>query len=497
MSEIRVTYSGLIAFVVGLSGIITGFIFTIIVTRELTPEELGLWTLIGSLVGYVVIVEPIISFWTTRQIARGEQIAKTSLISSSLLSVLAILVYGGIAIYISSSLDVDFFPLILAAFLVPLMFLTNTLNSIALSYKPQAISYGMIAFEISKLPLGFLLVYSLQFGLIGAIIATIIASLIKIIFLISFTKNIIVGLIKINVIKYWFRLSWLPVYMNAQGLVFSLDVLIFSLFTNSLTGLAFWGVGSAIANIVAHSGKISQALYPKILATKNKDVIEENIKRLLFFAIPLLAAGIVFAKPVLHVLNPVYVEGVFIVYLLSIRAFMSIIKNVAFGILTSYENVDIDKDVSLKNVVKSKLFFLPTLDYVLTCSYIGVLIIFLIFTQTSDIEEVDLITYWALILVIITTPFMIYGILLINKIHQISLPYKTILKFTSITLLSSVITYLFIEKYLIYYESIFDFLPHLIPFILLAGTIYIGLVYIFDKSTREFLKLIYSEIKYK
>ena len=497
MSFIRVTYSGLIAFVVGLSGIFTGIIFTIIVTRELTPDEVGLWTLIGSLVSYVVIIEPIISFWTTRQIARGEQVAKTSVATSGLLSVAAIVVYGGIALYISSSLNVDFFPVILAAFLVPLMFLTNTLNSIALSHKPQAISYGMIVFEVAKLPLGLLLVYSAQIGLVGAIIATIIASLVKTIFLIVFIWDTLVESIKINVIKYWFRLSWLPVYTNGSGLIFSLDVLIFSLLTNSLLGLAYWGVANAISNLVAHSAQISQALYPKILATGKKEIIGQNLKRLLFFAIPLLAASIVFAKPALHILNPLYIEGVFIVYFLSIRTFMYTIRNVVNGILASYENVDIDKGVSIKKIVKSKLFLLPTLDYLLRGSYIGILALLLIFTQTTEIEDIDLVTYWSLIVVLVIVPFMIYSILLLRKNHQINLPYDAILKFGAVALLSSLITYFIIENYLIYYESVFDFIPHIIPFIILAGTIYFGVLYTFDKSTREFFKLIFTEIKSK
>lgn len=497
MSNIRVTYSGLLAFVVGLSGIITGLIFTIIVTRELTPNDLGLWTLIGSLVSYVVIIEPIISYWTTRQIARGEQVAKTSMATSGLFSLVAIVAYGSIAVYISSSLDVDFFPIILAVFLVPLMFLTNTLNSIALSHKPQAISYGMIVFEISKLPLGFLLVYSAQLGIIGAVIATIIASLSKTIFLIIVLRETFVEFIKINIIKYWVRLSWLPIYANASGFVYTLDVLIFSLLTNSLAGLAFWAVGSAVSNIVSHSGKISQALYPKILATRKKEIVEENLKKLLFFAIPSFAACIVFAKPALHVLNPLYIEGIFIVYFLSIRAFMYIIRNVAHNILASYENVDIDKEASFKKVVKSKLFFLPTLNYLLTGSYIGILTLFLILTQSTNMDDVDLVTYWSLILVGVTAPFMIYALFLIRKNHQINLPYVFILKFGGITVVASLITNYVLENYLVYNESIFDFLPHLIPIILLSGVIYFGLSYVLDKSTREFFKSIFSELKYK
>ena len=55
MSGIRVTYSGLISFVVGIGSVFTGLIFTIIVTRRLTPDEFGEWGLIGALTGYVLI----------------------------------------------------------------------------------------------------------------------------------------------------------------------------------------------------------------------------------------------------------------------------------------------------------------------------------------------------------------------------------------------------------------------------------------------------------
>ena len=66
MSNIRVTYSGLIGLVIGLSSVVTGLIFILIVTRSLTQEELGTWSLIGGLITYVVILEPMISYWATR-----------------------------------------------------------------------------------------------------------------------------------------------------------------------------------------------------------------------------------------------------------------------------------------------------------------------------------------------------------------------------------------------------------------------------------------------
>ena len=43
MSNIRVTYAGLISLAIRLSSIITGLIFVLITTRELTQNEFGTW----------------------------------------------------------------------------------------------------------------------------------------------------------------------------------------------------------------------------------------------------------------------------------------------------------------------------------------------------------------------------------------------------------------------------------------------------------------------
>jgi len=55
LSNIRVTYSGLIAFVIGLLSVGTGLVFTLIITRRLAPEEFGTWALIGTMISYFLI----------------------------------------------------------------------------------------------------------------------------------------------------------------------------------------------------------------------------------------------------------------------------------------------------------------------------------------------------------------------------------------------------------------------------------------------------------
>ena len=86
MDNIRVTYSGLIAFAVSLIGVATGAIFVIIVTRQLEPEEFAIWIILGTMLSYVAISQSAVSYWTLRQVARDEAVAKTSVISSGMLS---------------------------------------------------------------------------------------------------------------------------------------------------------------------------------------------------------------------------------------------------------------------------------------------------------------------------------------------------------------------------------------------------------------------------
>ena len=78
MSNIRVTYSGLFFFIVGIVTIFTGLGFMLIVTRSLNPQEFGTWTLLYGLILYVTLIQPITSDWVTREVARGEKSAKTA-----------------------------------------------------------------------------------------------------------------------------------------------------------------------------------------------------------------------------------------------------------------------------------------------------------------------------------------------------------------------------------------------------------------------------------
>ena len=189
MSNIRVTYSGLISLIGGIISIFTGIIFTLIITRSVTPEEYGTWGLIVGLITYVSLIGPIVSYWSTRDTARNIQSGKTAILSSILLSIGAISIYIIISYLMGNYTNVERNVLLFAAILIPTMFVNWILIAINLGWNPHAISYGTLAYGISSIPLALFLIYYLDFGVAGIIISVFLANIASILILFFYAKE--------------------------------------------------------------------------------------------------------------------------------------------------------------------------------------------------------------------------------------------------------------------------------------------------------------------
>ena len=93
MSNVRVTYSGLISLLMSSLRIVTGFGFTFILARLLLPDELGTWKLILGLTSSMIFMNAMSSFWSTRDIARGIDSGKTALSLTGGFSMVSIIIF--------------------------------------------------------------------------------------------------------------------------------------------------------------------------------------------------------------------------------------------------------------------------------------------------------------------------------------------------------------------------------------------------------------------
>lgn len=497
MSGIRVTYSGLISFVVRLTSILTGIVFTLIVTRQLTEQEFGSWSLIGSLITYIILVESIISYWTTREVARGTESGRTALMTSGIFTIGAIFAYILIAYVVGEQSNADVEILVFGVMLVPLMFIEQTLKGINYGWKPHVNSYAFLAFEISKIPVALIFIIILDFGVKGAIIATAFAYLASVIILSFYVRERIKNPFKKEFVKKWFKLSWLPLYRAIPTTVFLSDVVIFSIITGSVVGIAYITTARTITNLVTHTFAISRGVYPKLLEGGKQEYFQENLMRVLYFAIPFFAISVTFARPALFALNPIYEIAVPIVLILSPRAFLITLNKTFYGALQGIEKVDTKEEATFKEYVKSKLFLIPTVRIIQYSVYVLFLAVGLYLMIGTESTQLDLVMYWAIIGIATEIPFFIFYIIMVRKSFTINLDVKSLVKYALTTLLIFSVVYFAMEEFLVYEESIFQFLPNLLLYVSLAGAGYIGITYVIDKRIKVLINAIVKEVVIK
>jgi len=465
MPGIRVTYSGLISLITSLTSIFPSMIFMLIVTRMLSPEEFGTWGLIGGLTTYVVIVETISSYWTTRETARGIESGKTAVFSSGFFSIGGVIAYLIISYFVGGQTDANQDVLFFSAILIPVIFLNRILTAINLGWKPHTVNIGVLSFAIAQIPLAIIFLYFLHMGVIGVILTVTAAYIINNIILIFYARDKLRNKIKVEFLKKWLRLFWLPLYPATIGMLIWLDVVIFSIITGSVVGLAFWTAAMFISKIITNAGLVSSAVYPKLLQGSSREYFQDNLTLLLYFAIPLTALAMTFAKPGLFALNPLYVSVFPVAVILSIHMFFFTLSGVFQLSLIGIEKVDVHKNSTSKDFLKSKLFFVPTTVLIQYVIYLSLLIIGLLLLLQLSAPQSDLLLFWAILALTIQLPFTIYFFVLVRRNFPLKFDFSSIIKYLLISIGVFGMTYVLTEHFLIYKDSVFEFIPDLLLFV--------------------------------
>ena len=496
MSGIRVTYSGLVSFGINLISVVTGLVFTLIVTRKLSVEEFGTWGLINGIIIYAMVISPIITYWVSREVARGERTAKTAIISNGVLSIAGVVIYLVAAFIVGLQSDADLNILLFATILIPILFIEHSLTAINLGHNPQASSYGFLVFEILKILAALLLIYYLKFGVEGAILASFIAYIGKIGIQAFYSKDQLRSKLQKNYLIKWLKLFWVPTYRTLPSLLASSDVVIFSIMTGSVVGVAYYTSARTIGLLVNHVRGLNKGLYPKLLESEKHEFLQENLIKSFYFAFPLLAFSITFAKPGLFALNPIYQIAAPIVILIGVRTFLTTFNRMLYDAHLAMEDIDKEgRKASSKDYARSKLVFIPTLEIAKQGIYVGVLAILLYIYSSQTDSVIDLVFYWVAISLVIEIPITLYMTYLTKKSFKIKIDRISIFKY----LLTSVIVFgiigLFMEENLEYKNSIFEFLPSLLLYAIISIIGYLVITYLIDNRTRSLIKGIMNEVK--
>ena len=495
MSEIRVTYSGLIALLAAFAGVGFGLIFMVIVTRTLSIEEYGTWGLIIGLLAYGGILDSLVHVWVIRETARGVKSGKTAtLLGTGIFSTAGVFVYIIAAFIVGLETQIDQSILLFAVILLPTIFLMKNLNSMNQGWKPQITSYANLISESIKIPTVLIFLLFLDMGVSGVILSLLIAGIG------GCTVHLILGRtrlqdkINIEFVKKWFKLSWIPLYGKIATLLFATDVIVFSIIVGSVEGVALMTAALVIANLASFAKSISSSVYSKLLESEKRNYLRENISQLFYFIIPLAALSLTFARPGLSTLNPLYEIAVPVVIFMTVRVLLHSLGEVFIQMLKGVEQVDLKPESTFKDFIKSRLFSLVTIRIINGSLYLVILVILLLL-ERNTVSQLELVIHWSIISLITTIPFTIYLYLMVKKKFDLSLDMSRIFKFLLVGIGIFGLVFVLSEEFLEYNNDVFEFVPSVLCFVLLGIVGYLVLTYAVDSRTRKLFKAVINEVK--
>jgi O-antigen/teichoic acid export membrane protein len=399
MATVRVRRSGFVAFTVRILSAITGLIFVVLVTNNISQANFGLWSLVLRVITYVAFAGNILSFWTLRYRARGTNVGRTSFIGALILSAILSGVYIPISIVIASTATTDFgyslFFFLLAAPQIVLSLTTGAIESVLLGYFPEKASLGFMIYEFAKVIIGVIAVPILHLSLEGAILAVIFAQICQIISLGFLAKGEFVDKISFGMLGKMFRTGWLAILTGIPPLIISFDFLIVSELTKSLTELADFGASLTVAAVVGYSSWLTTGLYASILSGKDSKASTSQIFNLqVVFVVPMALGAIILSYRMLHAFNPIYATAWPILVVLAIATAFSSITNTPETVISGTDMTDLSNKTDFSMYRKSKLFLLSKINITLACVHLIILsIVGLLFGTTLLAETVNFLGY--------------------------------------------------------------------------------------------------------
>jgi O-antigen/teichoic acid export membrane protein len=486
---IRVRYSGMIVFAAQILSVATGLMFILLLTRNTSAAEYGTWTFISTATGQFFLFSGLFSFWATRFAARKKEgTIKTGLVANLGIGLAATVLYLLFLPLILQNLHVAngyFFVFALASFTILNTYSIYMLESCLRSVKPQTTGYGLLIEEVVKVAVAYFIFFRFNELFTGALVGLILGAAVQSIYYVWVLRDYLKERIQLSYIKEWIKGSTAFLYTAVGAQLSSLQF--FMLYNASPASSGNFGAAGMFTNVVGYAASLAFALYPKLLSNNCKDSqVNTSFSTMMMMAIPLAGIAIVMSVSLLSVLNVSYVTAWPVLSILVIDTVIAMIASFYSNYLMGAENFDMAGSISVKQLVKSKIFKVLSISYLQTALIIPLTYISLTFLPITD--PVRVAEYIAVILIIshLTTLVLIYWMAMRSSAGSICINRKEIAKYLGCAAIMAIALYLI--------PTTTTLTLTLIKALIGIG-IYFGLLLLIDNQARILIKLIYREIK--
>jgi O-antigen/teichoic acid export membrane protein len=486
-NEIRIRFSGFVIFASQLLSVVTGLVFTLLLTRNMNTSEYGVWTNVFDYTGYFMFLSSVLPFWATRFMARGKEgTVKTSVYGQLSIAVLSVLVYLPSIVLISNAIGTAAYLMIylISGLYVFNFYMITVFEGVLRSMKPQVIGYGLLIEEVVKVFVALVLILGFNQLFLGAMLALVVSGLFQVLYYFRLLAGEFKQKINWGYLREWLKGSAAIVYNAAGGQLVSFVLILLFLYGGSNTR-AFYQAAFTFTNVIGYSASLAFALYPKLLAkTCPTEDVEVSFGTVLMFAIPLSTITMVMSQSFLTILNISYGVAWPVLIALTIDTLVVLISQFYASCLMGAEAFDVEGRISLPQLVRSKIFKVFSINYVQAA--IALPLAYFVLTLMPVAGSVQAVVY--VISILIGVHVSTFVGLYLNMHGSIGLPvaWKSIAKYVLTSFFMGVVLFLLPNTSTL----IFTLAKAIAGF-----AIYALLLLAVDKQARELLRLIWKEIK--
>jgi O-antigen/teichoic acid export membrane protein len=490
-SSVRPRRTGFIVFGSRILSIFTGLLFLVMITRSLTTNQFGLWEVIADVVVFSTYPAGLLTYWATREVARGKIVGKTTLVLNLLASMLGVGIFIIFALGTYSVIGANLSAFLLAIILVPLTYWSQAATALVTGYDPGIGAYSLIASEVAKLLVAFPLLFIFRLNIFGVILSISVTYLVLSAVSTYMLRSVTTDKVDLSLGRKWLRDSHIPAVSMLTYVVAVADTFVASLGQHGTELAGYYQAAYQVALIVGYASYLSSALYPLLLRDRSERLPGVVLDFALLFAIPMSAGAIALAPKMLYLLNPRYVVSSPVLVVLSLSALVGVVSLILDQSLMGRETADIEVGRTTSSLLRSDLMFVP----VANLAYYVIYTTTVLFVardslgSTTPSQFATYATYWALAQLLLMIAVVVVKAWRLSRRMKVPIPSSFpiyVLTSLGMGVLVYSIGYLFLPTGL----GTLDYGLRLALTVLVGAAFYFGVLSAFDKKARRLMNYV-------
>jgi O-antigen/teichoic acid export membrane protein len=438
-----------------------------------------------------MLFSSVLPFWATRFMARGKEgTVKTGTLGQLSIALISVIIYLPAIVLISNAIGTEAYLLIylISGLYIFNFYMITVFESVLRSMKPQVIGYGLLIEEVVKVAVALLVIVGLGQLFLGAMLALVISALVQVLYYVRLLSGEFKQKANWGYLKEWLKGSAAIAYNAIGGQLVSFVLILLFLYGGSGTR-AYYQAAFTFTNIIGYSASLAFALYPKLLAKTCPDEdVGVSFRTVLMFAIPLSTITMVMSASFLTILNVSYSVAWPVLIALTIDTLVVLISQFYSSILMGAEAFDAEGKISLRKLVRSKIFKVFSITYIQAA--IALPLAYFVLTQMPVAGSVQAavyaVVYVIAILIGVHLSTFIGLYLFMHSSIRLPVAWKSIAKYVLASIFMGIILFLLPNTSTL----IFTLAKAIVGF-----AIYAALLLAIDTQARELLRLIWEEIK--